>query len=211
MNRSGMGKLISFEGVDGSGKSTQISLLEKRLKSEGYFCRVFREPGGTELSEKIREILLHYKGEIDPVAETLLFSSARAQIISEKVRPLLETDTIVVLDRYFDSTTAYQGFAREALSFDDLKIINRIATHGITPDLTIYLRLKFDEALPRISKNKDRMEKAGVEFYHKVIEGFDHLAENESRFRTISAKPPKNEVHEQIWTAFSDLMNQMDN
>lgn len=204
-----MGKLISFEGVDGSGKSTQISLFQERLKSEGFACRVFREPGGTELSEKIREILLHYKGEVDSVAETLLFSAARAQITSEKVKPLLETDTIVILDRFFDSTTAYQGFARGALNSEDVKTINRIASHGITPDLTIYLRLEVDEALPRISQNKDRMEQAGVDFYQKVIDGFDYLADNESRFRTISAAPPKHEVHERIWQAFLELINRV--
>lgn len=201
-----MSKLITFEGIDGSGKSTQVSLFEERLKDEGIACEVFREPGGTGLSEEIRKILLYYKGEIDPVAETLLFSAARAQISAEKVKPLLNAGKVVILDRFYDSTTAYQGFARGALDKKDIHTINRIASHGLVPDLTFYLRLEVQDALPRISDNKDRMEQTGIEFYQKVIDGFDELAARESRFCTIPATLPKEQVHDRIWEYYQAMV-----
>lgn len=205
-----MGLLISFEGIDGAGKSTHVAGLKKRLETEGYRCEVFREPGGTELSEEIRTILLHHKGEMDPVAELLLFSAARAQLISEKVKPLLdEPDTIVILDRFFDSTTAYQGYARNALDPDEIKKINRIAAHQVKPDITFYLRLDIGKALSRLKDEKDRMEQSGDEFYKLVQQGFDALAEEESRFVRIDAGQAIETVRELIWSNFKNRLKDL--
>lgn len=203
-----MGKLISFEGIDGAGKSTHVAKLHQRLTDSGQRCEIFREPGGTELSEEIRSILLHHKGDMDPVAELLLFSAARAQLISEKVIPLLSKDNIVILDRFFDSTTAYQGYARGALDPQNIKNINKVASHGVTPDITFYLRLEPNQALSRLKTEKDRMEQAGSDFYALVQKGFDALAEEEERFVVIDAGQPVEVIHQHIWEHVQKLESQ---
>ncbi|MBN2732111.1 MAG: dTMP kinase, partial [Balneolaceae bacterium] len=136
---------ITFEGIDGSGKSTQIALLRNKLLEEGHKVTVFREPGGTEVSEKIRALLLNPDFDIHPVTELLLFSSARAQLISEKVRPLLNKNEVVILDRFYDSTTAYQGYGRSSLPLQDIHRLNKIASHNIVPDITFYLKISLEE------------------------------------------------------------------
>lgn len=191
--------LISFEGIDGSGKSTQIALLQNALIKLGKKVQVFREPGGTDVSEQIREILLSVKNEIDPTTELLLFSAARSQLISQKVIPALENGEFVILDRFYDSTTAYQGYGRGSLPLDEIKRINEAASHHKAPDLTFYLRLSFEESEKRRAHlNKDRMEQAGEEFFKKVIFGFDEIAKNEKRFVTIDASHQKSDTHKII-------------
>jgi len=193
--------LITFEGIDGSGKSTQISLLKEKIKESGKEVVVLREPGGTDISELIRGMLLNPEIEIDPVTELLLFSSARSQLIAEKVKPLLSEDVVVILDRFYDSTTAYQGYGRKSLPIDQVHQINRVASHGIAPDLTFYLRLSLEESSKRTAHmQKDRMEQSGVEFYENVIKGFDELAKSEERFVTIDASQTADEVHQLILT-----------
>ena len=191
--------LITFEGIDGSGKSTQISLLKDKLSSLGKIVQVFREPGGTEVSEQIRTILLNNNSNIDPVTELLLFSSARSQLMSEKVLPALERGEVVILDRFYDSTTAYQGYGRGSLPLDQIQQINEIASHHRAPDFTFYLRLSLKESNERRAHmSKDRMESSGDEFFQKVIKGFDALAEKEDRFVIIEASKPVEEIHESI-------------
>ena len=193
--------LITFEGIDGSGKSTQISLLKEKIKESGKEVVVLREPGGTDISELIRGMLLNPEIDIDPVTELLLFSSARSQLIAEKVKPLLSEDVVVILDRFYDSTTAYQGYGRKSLPIDQVHQINRVASHGIAPDLTFYLRLSLEESSKRTAHmQKDRMEQSGVEFYENVIKGFDELAKSEERFVTIDASQTADEVHQHILT-----------
>jgi len=192
--------IISFEGVDGSGKSTQIDLLRQKLESNGQHVDVFREPGGTELSETIRTILLNPEFDIDPVTELLLFSAARSQLTAQKVRPLEAKGHVIILDRYYDSTTAYQGFGRESVPLESIKHINELASHRLEPDLTFYLRISIAQAAERTaSKRKDRMERSGDSFYEKVIKGFDYLAETEKRFRRIDASKSPEEIHQIIW------------
>lgn len=192
--------LISFEGIDGSGKTTQINLLKKRVESAGLKVSIFREPGGTELSEAIRSILLNPETEIHPITEILLFSSARSQLIVERVKPLLDGNTLVILDRYYDSTVAYQGFGRKCLPISKINQINEIASHGIAPEITFYMRVDLETAIERRSKlPKDRMEQSGDTFYTDVIKGFDELAKSSERFVTIDALKSIEVIHQLIW------------
>lgn len=191
--------LISFEGIDGSGKTTQINLLKKKLEADGHDVYFFREPGGTELSEVIRGILLNPDIEINPVTEMLLFSSARSQLIAEKVKPLLETNAVVILDRFYDSTVAYQGYGRKSVPLEHVHQLNTIASHGLVPDITFYLRIDLEVAEKRRSTfTKDRMERLGPDFYKAVIGGFDDLAQSNTRFVTIQADGEMNAIHDQI-------------
>ncbi|MFY0697198.1 MAG: dTMP kinase [Balneola sp.] len=191
--------LITFEGIDGSGKSTQISLLKEHLSKSGKEVQVLREPGGTDISELIRGMLLNPEIEIDPVTELLLFSSARSQLIAEKVKPLLAKGVVVILDRFYDSTTAYQGYGRKSIPIDQVHQINKIASHEIAPDVTFYLRLSLEESAKRTAHmQKDRMEQSGIEFFQNVIKGFDELSKSEDRFVTIDASKNIDEVHSLI-------------
>jgi dTMP kinase len=191
--------LITFEGIDGSGKSTQISLLKDHLSKSGKEVKVLREPGGTDISELIRGMLLNPEIEIDPVTELLLFSSARSQLIAEKVKPLLADGVVVILDRFYDSTTAYQGYGRKSIPIDQVHQINKIASHEIAPDVTFYLRLSLEESANRTAHmQKDRMKQSGIEFFQNVIKGFDELSKSEDRFVTIDASKNVDEVHNLI-------------
>lgn len=197
---------ITFEGIDGSGKSTQIEKLKKHLRKEGTRVEVFRDPGGPVVSEKVREILLNPDFEIDPITELLLFSAARSQLMAEKVLPNLSKGSVVILDRFYDSTTAYQGYGRQSVPLGEIREMNEIASHKREPDLTIYMKVPFEEAQKRMAqKVKDRMEQAGVTFYEKVIEGFERLAEEEERIFTVDATQKPDRVHALIWNHVEDL------
>lgn len=196
--------LISFEGIDGSGKTTQIQLLRERLRLEGVTVSLFREPGGTDVSEVIRGVLLNPEMAIDPVTEVLLFSSARSQLMAEHVKPRLDAGEWVILDRFYDSTVAYQGYGRNSLPISQLHAINAIASHGLVPDLTFYLHLSRETADARLgSRLRDRMEQAGEAFYDRVVAGFQALAAAEPRFRTIAADQSVEQIHALIWNEIS--------
>ena len=171
------GKLITFEGIDGSGKTTQIDLLESELKQQGISTLVLREPGGTKLSEKIREILLDRDNiALSPLAESLLFVAARAQLMAEKIKPALELDLFVICDRFADSTVAYQGYGR-GLNVEYLEELNNFATDSIQPDLTIILDVDPEKAALRIGSDvPDRMELTGIDFFLKVRKGYYEIA-----------------------------------
>ena len=193
--------LITFEGIDGCGKSTQIEKLKDYFDNTGINYSVFREPGGTEISERIRSLLLHDTDEMDAVTELLLFSAARSQLIREKVIPLLEQNEIVILDRFYDSTTAYQGFGRNSSSLSDIYTLNKLASHGTVPDLTFYLKIDPQTADQRTKgSEKDRLESAGHDFFKKVATGYDMLASTDKRFRVIDAGRSPEEVHDEILT-----------
>jgi len=180
--------LITFEGIDGCGKSTQIELLKNYLNKKGISKK-----------KKIRSLLLHETKEMDSVTELLLFSAARSQLINEKILPLLKKNQLVILDRFFDSTTAYQGYGRESADLASIQTLNRLATHNTKPDLTFYLKIQPDSAARRTSKNKkDRMEISGYGFFKKVVEGYDLLAKQEKRFHTIDAELSPEEIHSEI-------------
>lgn len=202
------GLLITFEGIDGCGKSTQIQLFREYLESRGVRFEIFREPGGTHLSEQIRNLLLHSSGEMNEITELLLFSAARSQLIREKVIPLLEKGDTVILDRFYDSTLAYQGYGRKAADIEKIVELNRLAAHNIVPDLTFYLKISPELAASRTSRQtKDRMENEGLLFFEKVAEGYNRISQESSRFKTIDASGSRDDVFHEISKAFEDLSN----
>lgn len=166
---------ITFEGVDGSGKSTQARLLAERLGEDGREVVVTREPGGTALGEQIRALLLH-GGDVAPWAEATLFAAARAQLVEEVIRPALSRGADVVCDRYVDSSLAYQGLAR-GLGVERVLELNLAATGGLLPDRTFVLALPLEEAARRRTRAPDRMESQEVEFLSLVDRAYRELAE----------------------------------
>lgn len=192
--------LITFEGIDGCGKSTQIEKICKALIEKGYDVHLFREPGGTALSEQIRDLLLKSKEDIHPLAEALLFSAARAQLVTNRIKPLLKSGAVVVLDRFYDSTTAYQGYGRQSIPVKKLEGLNRFATEDIQPDVTFYLKLDPKEASRRKEAlgEEDRMERSGISFFQRVSKGYDEIASKSSYFVTIDGSLPPDEIFCQI-------------
>ena len=165
---------VTFEGVDGSGKSTQARLLAERLRSEGREVVLTREPGGTEAGEQIRELLLHGKG-LAPWAEASLFAAARAQLVDEVIRPALARGADIVSDRYLDSSLAYQGIAR-GLGVERVLELNLLATGGLLPDRTFLLALPPDEATGRREDEPDRIESEGAAFAEEVDRAYREIA-----------------------------------
>ena len=171
------GKFITFEGIDGSGKTTQINLLEEKLSQQGISTLILREPGGTKLSEKIREILLDRENiNLSSLAESLLFVASRTQLIAEKIKPSLERNQFVICDRYSDSTVAYQGYGR-GLNVEYLEELNKFATDSIQPDITIILDVDPEKAAIRMASDvPDRLESTGTHFFLRVREGYYEIA-----------------------------------
>lgn len=197
------GFLLSFEGSEGCGKSTQIRLLADHLKATGQKMEVMREPGGTEVGEEIRHLLQHAKAghTITPETELLLFAASRAQIVRERVRPLLASGVFVILDRFLDSTSVYQGIAR-GLPAPSVQAINAFAVGGTLPHLTVLLDLDTETAWQRIhatGRELDRMESQPREFYEKVRQGYLALARAEpERIAVVDAGRAPEIVHADI-------------
>ena len=198
------GFLLSFEGSEGCGKSTQIALLRTRLEAAGRSVVVLREPGGTELGESIRHLLQHAKegADMTPETELLLFAASRAQLVREKICPLLEAGTFVILDRFLDSTTVYQGIAR-GLPLESVRAINHFAIGGTLPNLTLVLDMDSATAWQRIQqsgRDLDRMESQPQSFFEKVRQGYLDVAQAEpARVKIIDASASPEAVHENIW------------
>ncbi len=201
MNAEVNGLFITIEGADGSGKSTQIDLLNTYLASNNYDVLLTREPGGTVISEVIREIILDKAYmEMCDMTETLLYAAARAQHVQQLIKPALEQNKIVICDRYVDSSLVYQGIGR-GLGVEAVSVINRYATGGLEPDLTILLNLQADEGLKRKKEQRDldRLELQRSNFYKKVGEGFLALSRKESkRIKVVNATKSIEEVHQEI-------------
>lgn len=193
---------VTFEGIEGSGKTTQIKLLLPWLSEIGKSVLPTREPGGTVIGDEIREILLNPSHtEMTPEAEILLFSAARAQIVHEVIRPHLEQGWIVLCDRFFDSTFAYQGYGL-GLSLDALRKITMFATGGLKPDLTIYLDMDVEKGLRRKAQTPgewNRMEAKELAFHQRVRKGYLTLARAEpQRWLVIDADQPVDVIQAQI-------------
>jgi len=199
--------LITFEGVDGCGKSTQVRLLDERLNRAGAKAVVVREPGGTELSEAIRELLLRPTLAVSPTAELLLFSAARAQLVTEVIRPALEAGRVVICDRFTDSTLAYQGGGRALADPSWIRGLNGRATGGLIPARTYYLAVEPAVARSRATTGEDRMEAAGEEFYARVVRAYEQLADREpERVTRLDGTAAVEDIHERIWTDIVELL-----
>ena len=202
------GKFIVFEGGDGTGKSTQIKLLNDYLKEKGFDVLLTREPGGVKSAEEIRNIILNQ--DIDPVTEALLFASARREHLQKKVIPALNDGKIVLCDRFLYSSLAYQGYAR-GLGIKEVYEINEPAISDTMPDLTILLELSPEKGIERINKNRaneiNRLDLEGIEFHKKVSEGYNEVIKMypEHKCVKIDASNSIEEVFESIKNAIEKL------
>ncbi len=204
------GMFISFEGVDYSGKSTQIKRLTERLSSFGKPFLLIREPGGTQISERIRDILLDLKNnEMTDVCELLLYSAARHQLVKQEILNALEMGKIVIADRFVDSTSAYQGYGRQ-LPMSFIRQLNMIATEGLLPEITFFLDLRYEEMIKRKKLRPgtdDRLESQGRIFYQRIRDGYLEIAaQNSDRFRIIDAAAPVEEIATRIWEFVTNVL-----
>ncbi|MGB9857595.1 MAG: dTMP kinase [Dictyoglomaceae bacterium] len=201
------GIFITFEGLDGCGKTTQAKLLKDFFEKKEYKVYLTREPGGTLPGEAIRSVLLDPEIKLHPWTEALLYLSSRLEnslIIKER----LKEGYIVLCERYIDSTIAYQGYGR-GLPLKELKRLNNLVTFGLKPDITIVLDIKPEKALQR-KKNFDRMEKENLEFYNKVREGYLEIAKREKRrVFVVSAELSEEEVHQEILNVLFKKLREM--
>ncbi len=206
------GTLISFEGIDFCGKSIQIEQLIAKLKANNISYLLIREPGGTAIAEKIRETLLTIVQEnVNPITEYLLFSAARAQVVEQKIIPALQDGNVVICDRYYDSSTAYQGYGR-GIDLEIIRQINYFATKGIKPHLTFLIDIDLEEMERRkmlIRRELDRMESQQRAFFEKVRQGFLQIAQQESeRFCIIDGSKSIETIAIEIWQRFLKMMNE---
>ncbi|MBA93828.1 MAG: dTMP kinase [Candidatus Marinimicrobia bacterium] len=197
-------KFITFEGIDGVGKTTQINLFLKKIKKNNFKFNLFREPGGTELSEKIRDILLNNNNNIADITETLLFLTARSDLVNKKIKPKLKKgDSYIICDRFLDSTLAYQSFGR-GIDLNLIQSITNAVVGSAIPSTTFLLDCNIDVSLKRLGK-KDRMESSGKDFLLKVKEGFLELALlNKNRYVIIDANKSISEIEKSIWNQFKN-------
>lgn len=195
------GLFITMEGTDGSGKSTQISMLKSYLENKGYDVVFVREPGGTKIGEKIRKIILDNENdEMDYMAEAFLYAASRAQLVNQIILPALKKGSIVLCDRFVDSSIVYQGIGRE-LGEPNVAKINYIATGGLKPDITILLNISPDKAIERKKQQKelDRLEQQKYSFYKKVYSAYINLAKkNRNRIKLIDASKDIQTIHNNI-------------
>ena len=202
-------RFISFEGIDGAGKTTQIELLIKRLEKNNYKVKVFREPGGMDISENLRKIILNKSFDISSNTEMLLFLAARSELVTKVIYPALEKGYYVICDRYIDSTVAYQGFGRKI----DIKIINdlnKFVTLGLLPTVTFYLDISVKTMILRKNKeNNDRMENSGLKFFERVRSGYFDLELKNNRFVKIDASQNIKKIETQIWSSLNDFFKDL--
>ncbi len=195
---------VTFEGLDFCGKSTQVELLEKYFIDKKKKVIVIREPGGTPISEKIRDILLDKKNsEMADETELLLFSASRSQLVNQTIIKSIENNYIVISDRFHDSSIAYQGYGR-GIDLDFVTKLQNFAIGKAVPDMTFFIDIPVEEVVKRMSKVKkielDRIENSRLDFYHRVRDGYIFMTENNKRFRKIDGMLPKDEVNKIIIT-----------
>ena len=198
------GFFIAFEGGDGAGKSTQVKLLAAALQGKREVV-VTREPGGSDVAEHIREVLLNPNHRIDGMTEALLFAAARADHVSKVIRPALEQNRVVICDRFVDSSIAYQGVARN-LGIEMVRELNQIATNNLMPDLTIVLDVSTDAGLAR-AQEPNRMENEGADFHEIVKDAFIELAKQEpARYLVVAANQSREAIAEIILQEVSERL-----
>ena len=200
---------ISFEGIDGVGKSTQIRFVEDYLRDQGKSVLTTFEPGGTDLGQEIRNLLLHRKGDVAPRSEALLYAADRAHHVATKIRPALASGQVVITDRYLDSSVAYQGAGRK-LSAEEVRNISLWAVDGLLPDLTILLDLDAAKARERRNKTgqeEDRLEREQVDFFEAVRDEYLKLSAAEpNRFLVINAEMSPEEIFGHIRPKLDELL-----
>jgi dTMP kinase len=205
MNR---GLFITFEGLDGSGKTTQIEAFIQHLEEVKIPYQLFREPGGTIIGEKIRQVLLDKNhSAMLPITELLLYSASRYQLTMNSIIPALEKGLVVICDRFYDSTTAYQGYGR-GIDLNLIKQLNRAATASLVPDLTFILDIELDVRKKRLGKKVlDRLEQETIEFHKRVREGFIQMAHTEpERIVLIDGNRSADDIASEIWNHFNLLI-----
>lgn len=205
------GLFISFEGIDGSGKTTQVKRLGQSLRDKGYELVTVREPGGTPVAEKIRELLLDARNDgICPRTEAFLYAAARAQLVTEVINPALTEGRVVIADRYLDSTLAYQGYGR-GLDTRFLEQLNRLAVAGTVPDLTIILDISPVEGMVRRSDScPDRLEREGLQFQEAVRAGYLSLSRQyPERIKVVDAMQPPEQVYAEIVALVTPFLAQL--
>jgi dTMP kinase len=216
MTEAKRGLFITFEGMDGCGKTTQMRLLAQRLRAQG--CQVLEtaEPGGTPIGVQIRRILLDSANqELCPTAELLLYFAARAQNVEEWILPALRRGAVVLSDRFTDSTLVYQGAAR-GLGEETVQALDRIACRGLVPDLTVLVDIDLETSLARarnreLSKSETRMDEQALEFHRQAREAYCRLAQREPhRFRVIDGRPDRETVAGRVWEAVLPLVRTLD-
>jgi dTMP kinase len=190
---------ITFEGLDFCGKSTQVQLLEKYLSEAGEKIKIIREPGGTSISEKIRDILLDKKNsEMSIETELILFAASRSQLVNQVIIPALENNFFVISDRFHDSSIAYQAFGRK-IPLNFVEELQKFVIDKAVPDITFFLDIPIEEVITRKSKFKqidlDRIEVSEISFYERVRQGYLYLAEKEKRFKRIDGTKTIEEIH----------------
>ena len=194
------GLFVVMEGPDGSGKSTQIELLSEYLSGLGKSCLITREPGGTEIGEQIRQVILNPDNKaMSEVTEMLLYAAARAQLMKEKIIPALESGHVVLSDRFLDSSLVYQGIAR-GLGIDTVRSVNGLGIGEYSPDLVFFLDLPEEEGIRRKKGQKqlDRMEQESLDFHHMVAEGYRQILQDRSDVVRIDAAASVEEIQQQI-------------
>lgn len=207
MKKTEKGFFITFEGADGCGKTTQSEKVQEYLENLGYEVVWTREPGSKGLGQNIRQLLLHYDGDVAPMCEAFLFLADRAQHIENLIKPAISQGKIVICDRHTDSTIAYQGYGRGE-DIEQLKYLNNLATAGLKPDLTLVFDVSTEVAQTRVGSEKDRMESAGIEFHKKVRQGYLKIAEQEpQRVKIIDANNSIDEVFEETQKIIDGLLS----
>jgi len=202
---------ITFEGLDFCGKSTQVQLLENYLIDKGSKVKIIREPGGTPISEKIRDILLDKRNsEMSIETELILFSASRSQLVNQVILPALEENYYVISDRFHDSSIAYQAFGRK-INLEFVEKLQQFVIGRAVPDLTFFLDISIDEVIIRKSKVKhielDRIELSKIDFYKRVRDGYKYVAEKEKRFKTINGELPIEQIHKIIINELEKLQD----
>ena len=199
------GLFITFEGIDGCGKTTQLENVKKLLEENGIECVTTREPGALKLGSQIREILLHYDGVVADNCEMFLFLADRSQHVETFIKPMLAEGKVVLCDRHTDSTIAYQGYGRGG-DVEKLTELNKIATNGLVPDLTLLFDVSVEIGHERAGKDLDRLELAGKEFFERTRQGYLTLAEKyPERIKVINAEKSKESVYNDVKSLIMDI------
>lgn len=199
------GLFITFEGIDGCGKTTQLENVRKLLEENGIECVTTREPGALKLGSQIREILLHYDGVVADNCEMFLFLADRSQHVETFIKPMLEEGKVVLCDRHTDSTIAYQGYGRGG-DVEKLTELNKIATNGLVPNLTFLFDVSVETGHERAGKDLDRLELAGKEFFERTRQGYLTLAKQYSeRIKVINAEKSKESVYNDVKSLIMDI------